>query len=286
MVSLVPRSFLFFIPLYVGAEVIIALGIFNKLSGFYGILSIFTGHPITAIEWILNLVSLALLPLYVMAFINISKKNALRMLVFAYVYAFDTLSSVGFTIFFSTHWFKVAKISKVNTGGSSLSPSMTESIASVTETLASVTEQVTSVASAAVTSVLTNVTAIKADGELAADIVRRETEAVLNKSASLPQETAVTILITVGLLMVRIYFTLVIIGYARLLVRQQNLRSHNGQPKGSLSAKLQYLAISVAEPFWTGNSWSSGSRSPSASTMEFKDEANTRLNADFDQLKE
>lgn len=89
----------------------------------------------------------------------------------------------------------------------------------------------------------------------------------ISDSASLGQETAVTIILTVFLLLVRIYFTFVIIAYARQLVRQQNLRRYNGTPRGSFRAMLQNGLLAPFESFWTGfTSNSSASYSPLINT--------------------
>lgn len=91
-----------------------------------------------------------------------------------------------------------------------------------------------------------DVTAAKLARETAA------TAADISDSASLGQETAVTVLITVFLLLVRVYFTLVLIAYARQLVRSQNLRRYNGSPRGSWKALLQNVLLAPRESFWTG----------------------------------
>ncbi|CAN6674364.1 hypothetical protein TRVA0_052S00562 [Trichomonascus vanleenenianus] len=217
-----------------GAEIITAIGVLNKASGFYGILSIFTGHPLDPMEWVLNILSLVLLPVYAHVFLTISQRNALRMVVFAYIYAIDTLvSSLSFSIYFIVHWFSTKAKEMAAAGGV----------------------------------VTNNGTAVANDTQ----VMRRADDTAVSQSASLAQETAVTIVITVALLIVRLYFTVVILSYARQLVRQQNLRPHNGVPKGSLRAAVQYYALSVAESFWNGYRTRDAakafpSRTPSASS--------------------
>lgn len=71
-------------------------------------------------------------------------------------------------------------------------------------------------------------------------------------SASMAQETAVTVILTTFLLLVRTYFTLVLVGFARQTVRRENLRRYNGPNKGSLEWKAQVVLLSVFEGFWTG----------------------------------
>lgn len=266
--SIVPKAFLFFFPLHLGAELIIAIGLLNKASGFYGILSIFTGHPLSVMEWILNILSLVTLPLYILAFQTIHTRNALRMVLFAYLYSLDTLCSVGFSIYFCVHWFtEKAKVvaasgSESSTGGAAVTTSAAASMAT----------------------------------NASADVYRRDSAAdsnAINKSASLPQETSTTITITVVFLLVRLYFNLIILAYARQLVRQQNLRPHNGSNQSTLKGRVQYIALSVAQSFWTGSTWSSTSAALSTSSSSSSvsgsrrgnlDEATTRLNSDFDDV--
>lgn len=267
--SIVPKAFLFFFPLHMGAELIIAIGLLNKASGFYGILSIFTGHPLSVMEWILNILSLVTLPLYILAFQTIHTRNALRMVLFAYLYSIDTLCSVGFSIYFCVHWF-TEKAKVVAASGSESSPGAAAT-------------------SSAAPSMATNASA---------DVYRRDSAEgnAINKSASLPQETATTITITVVFLLVRLYFNLIILAYARQLVRQQNLRPHNGSNQSTLKGRVQYIALSIAQSFWTGSTWSSTSAALSSSSSSSSvssvsgsrrgnlDEATTRLNSDFDDV--
>lgn len=221
MVSIVPKSFLFIMPLQIGAEIICGLGIFNRASGFYGFLSLFTGHPLSALEWILNLLSMAFLPLYVLAFWAVKQRNALFTVLFAYVYSIDTIASVFFTTSFSVVWFSTA----------ALSISENHMMAGNKHNL--------------------NSTANGTDPSSSS----RPLQTNFDKSASLASETAVSMIMPIGLLMLRLYFSLIILAYARLLVRQHNLKPHNGSPKGSWNAKLQKVCLSIFQQFWYGGSW-------------------------------
>lgn len=184
------------------------------------------------------------------------------MLTFAYVYVFDTFINLGLTIFFCVHWFtsvshnvqgSVAGVSStvmrdaVTTVGEvarevarevAISGSLSTMSETVGEALTTASEATVPTATSfgeAVTTATAAVTAIVT--EMAVDVEKRANKD-MNKSATLPQETAVSITITVSVLLVRFYFTFVTIGYARQLVRQQNLRKHNGEPAGSLRSKV------------------------------------------------
>ncbi|KAK9477371.1 Inositolphosphorylceramide synthase subunit Kei1-domain-containing protein [Lipomyces japonicus] len=107
MLSIVPKQyFLGFIPLSAGAELITVFGVVNKASGIYGLLSIFTGHPITGPQLALNIISLVLLPFFLYALHNVRRQNPLPVVAYAYVYFGDMLANVAFTIYFAVSWFR------------------------------------------------------------------------------------------------------------------------------------------------------------------------------------
>lgn len=236
---------------------IVSFGILNKASGFYGLASLLTGHPISAMEWVLNLWSLAFLSLFVIAYIAMRQRQALTILLFAHFYVVDTLFSIAFTIFFCVKWFKNQKktsllheatsaIYSVAARGGNFSDSEASVAGEVADAISSVKESIKTVA---------------------------ENNAMFSDSASLGQESAVSILFTVLLLLTRIYFTLVIIAYARQLVCQQNLRRYNGTPRGSWAYTLQSILLGPFESFWTGFTSSSSSFSPLTSSSHFGEES-------------
>lgn len=280
-----PRSFLFFFPLHLGAELITAMGLLNKASGFYGILSIFTGHPLSVMEWILNVFSLILLPVYCAAFLTVTHRNALQMVLFAYLYTIDTVvCSIGIGIYNIVHWFtskahEMAKngqeqgdIAATASGVAEKAMSTVQSVASSTiNTINTGIPTITSAAAAASTASLSQ----RDDGDS-----NNNDPKVINKSASLAQETSISIVITVAFMLVRVYFTLCLLSYARQLVRQQSLRPHNGSPKGSTRARIQQIALSFCESFWTGYDTkrvSSGSSIASLSTSSDSSRVSSQL---------
>ncbi|KAK9454143.1 Inositolphosphorylceramide synthase subunit Kei1-domain-containing protein [Dipodascopsis uninucleata] len=95
-----------FVPIAVGAELITMFAIANKASGIYGLLSIVTGHPITAPQLLMNVLSVILLISFLFALHSIRKQNALPVVAYSYIYFFDMLANVAFTIYFSVTWFR------------------------------------------------------------------------------------------------------------------------------------------------------------------------------------
>lgn len=47
-----PKSFCGAVPLQSGMELILVFTVINKMSGFFGLLSLFTDHPITFLQWV------------------------------------------------------------------------------------------------------------------------------------------------------------------------------------------------------------------------------------------
>ncbi|KAI3402680.2 hypothetical protein KGF56_004561 [Candida oxycetoniae] len=105
--SLLPQKFLGFIPLFIGVEVILGVTILNKASGLYGILSLFTGHPINFLQWLYNSLALLMLPVYVMASITLENQTkSPRKISFAtVVFCLDTLIGTFYTMYFIYFWF-------------------------------------------------------------------------------------------------------------------------------------------------------------------------------------
>lgn len=95
------------IPLFIGIEIIIGVTILNKASGLYGILSLFTGHPINFWQWLYNLLSLIVLPVYASALVNlkVKPKNLRKVSLATIVYFLDTLIGSLFTLYFIYFWF-------------------------------------------------------------------------------------------------------------------------------------------------------------------------------------
>lgn len=265
-------------PLSLGADLIIVSGVVNKASGFYGILSLLTGAHISVMSWILHIFSLVAFPLYVYAFFAIKNRNALFFLAFVHIYFIDTLIDIGFTIVFCIKWFaharSVAKQAAATASSSVLSAAGTAASAA-TKIATSIAEAAIETAVAA-TETLENTdptatyeeefTLITAPAsprhiiERAVDVASQATTVASNQSTSVKRESVVTIILTVVILLIRIYCTFVLIGYARQLVRSKNLRKYNGEPKGSFAARLQQYLLTPFESFWTG--FSSSSYSP------------------------
>lgn len=56
-------------------EIILGFAILNKAGGAYGILSIITGHPLNFWQWLYNILAIAALPFYITALSNLTTRT-------------------------------------------------------------------------------------------------------------------------------------------------------------------------------------------------------------------
>lgn len=81
------------------------IAILNKISGFYGILSLITGHPIDFSQWVFYLSSILILPFYINGLQNVKNPNLPKFSLISLIFCGDTLASILFILFFSYQWF-------------------------------------------------------------------------------------------------------------------------------------------------------------------------------------
>ena len=159
----------------------------NKASGLYGILSLFTGHPINFWQWLYNLLAIITLPVYVSALINLKTKprNLRKISLATIVYVLDTLVGSIFTLYFIYFWFSLEEGSVKSTG---------------------------------------------------ADL----SSALLSQSASAARELFITLGTTISVTAIRLYFTLVILSFAKALLKQNRMEArYNDIQNGTSSRSLE-----------------------------------------------
>ncbi|CCX35414.1 Putative uncharacterized protein [Taphrina deformans PYCC 5710] len=209
MLSIVPKpkSFLHFMSLQTGAELICIFTVFNKASGLYGLLALITGAPISAWQMSMYLYSIMAAGLFAHSLRHIQggPSSTLEVVSFAWLYVLDTLINFGYTALFASTWFLVLS----QQGGSGTADAMndTAGFTSPTHTVSSVTVAPTRLPDGSAGTVLDSVKAgqVPALGE-----------------AVLHPEQIPSIVALVGILLVKIYFCLVVLSFARVLVRKTN----------------------------------------------------------------
>ncbi|KAH3672284.1 hypothetical protein WICMUC_004379 [Wickerhamomyces mucosus] len=100
----IPSINCFGLPLYLGVELALGIAILNKMSGFYGLLSIFTGHPLDLSQWIFYFFSILIIPFYLNGLKNILKPKVINFAPILVLFSVDTLISLWFVIYFALEW--------------------------------------------------------------------------------------------------------------------------------------------------------------------------------------
>lgn len=100
-----PKTFLGVISLQNGTEIITLTLIFNKLTGFYGLLAILTGYSLSLLQLSMYLYSVAVLLLVCTFLPHIRKQTPFEVLGLAWVYIIDTFLNAAYTTAFALSWF-------------------------------------------------------------------------------------------------------------------------------------------------------------------------------------
>ncbi|KAI1004093.1 hypothetical protein K3495_g4119 [Podosphaera aphanis] len=103
----IPRPTRFFgvMSLCTGVEMISLATIFNKLTGFYGLLAILTGLHLSPLQISMYIYSCVALVVLALLIPHIRRRSPFQCLLLAYFYLFDTIINTGFTCAFALTWF-------------------------------------------------------------------------------------------------------------------------------------------------------------------------------------
>ncbi|KAL2263987.1 hypothetical protein VTK26DRAFT_3771 [Humicola hyalothermophila] len=220
-----PKTFLGFMSLQTGTELISLALIFNKATGLYGILTLFTGFAASATQVTSYLWSIAVLAALLLCLPHVRKQSPLQNLALAWVYAVDTVVSAAYTTAFATGWYLAADHHPKGPAGEddASSPSSSSSPSS-------------------------------------GDVQARADPGV--------HDTAASMVLVVGFTLVRVYFSLVIMAFARMvLLRFVDERMGEPEEVSDLSpdpfaegaplgegwrGKLGRAMVSIGRGYWLG----------------------------------
>lgn len=195
------QTFFGLVPLYIGVEVVLGIAILNKAAGFYGFLSIITGHPINFLQWLYNIMSLLCLPFYILAIraIKIKPQNGRKISLACVVYVIDTVIGVFYIMYFIHFWFANEEVVRRDLVGSDDDmPLTTSSYAMATPT---------------------GVGAVD-DHKTAADP---------NQLVSPAHEIFMTLAGTVIFTVIRFYFTLIMLAFNKALLKQLKVEERDAK---------------------------------------------------------
>ena len=175
------QSFLGLISLQTGTELISIALLFNKATGIYGMLTLFTGYSLSALQVTAYLGSIFVLATLALCLPHVRKQSPLYNLALAWVYAIDTIVSAAFTTTFAASWYR-ATMGGVKSPASPASPASAEAD-----------------------------TGSPSNGDVQRDAASPAA------GAGVP-DSALSMVLIIAFTLVRVYFSLVVMAYARMVV--------------------------------------------------------------------
>ena len=261
-----------------GTELIALSMVFNKVTGFFGLLAVLTGLRLSPLQFSMYAYSLAALLLLTFLMPHIRKQSPFECIALAWFYLFDTLINTAFTAAFAVTWLLAVSADGANSdipnsapGSSTIgdtagftSPKFNVSKVGVLATPAGAGQEAVAFAAA---------------GGAAATASNPS----LGHAVGI-EETIPSMLVVVGLTLIRVYFIVIVMAYARQVLRQHlnstsstKLQIHTDGANETLSdnpfaadtpggqgwrGKLGRTMISVGESYWlegqADNAWARG----------------------------
>lgn len=253
------QAFLRVVSLRTATEFITFTLLINKVTGFYGILALFTGYHLNPLQLSHYLYSLVVLFLgvYLAPSIRTPGASPLRILALAWLYILDSLVNTIYTVLFGLGWFVLLaqhlndELSPSGNTGASAKGTMSDT-AGFTDPEVPDAVRVDVIASPAKGS-LTGQDAVAVSATSPVPAAPGSFRDVITQPDSL---TSIILLVTFGL--IRLYFCLIILAYARQMLRGYIASTgggHASSPSGYADASAD---ASMAEnPFRAGREGSS-----------------------------
>ncbi|KAG5941851.1 hypothetical protein E4U53_007335 [Claviceps sorghi] len=175
-----PQSLFGLVGLQTGTELISLALVFNKVTGIYGLLAILTGYQLSLLQLSTYVYSIGLLGLLVHLIPHIRRQSPFECLALAWLYFLDTAINGAYTAVFGLDWYFASTSSSA--GGEAKASSLPNIVIEGFEGL------------------------------------RRQS--AIRGEVLLPQETATSMVLIVGLTLIRVYFTIVVMAFARQVLQK------------------------------------------------------------------
>jgi len=192
-----------------GTSLILLTHLINKVTAVYGILAVFTGYPLSALQLSMYIYSIPVLLLTIYLAGPLRKQSAWHCLAFAYLYAIDSLINAVYTAFFAVAWFMILA---TDTGGGNKVPggSMMDGTSGFTTPEHNVSQVDVVAAPKQGVKPAQEAVAIATPGVAASPGLR---------SAMFNGGTAMSVFIICGFWLLRAYAIFVVMAYARQVLR-------------------------------------------------------------------
>ncbi|KAI9781632.1 MAG: hypothetical protein M1839_005849 [Geoglossum umbratile] len=211
-----PRSFLYFLSLRTGSELIILALLFNKISGFYGFLAILAGLQVSPLQLSMYIYSLFALVLAGYLTPHLRKQSPVHVLGLAWFYVLDSVVNAVYTTAFAFNWFLVISQHKHAASG------ISKSARTMSDTAGFAHPKY-------------NVSKVDVATTPGGGIVHGQEAVAVGHGTGpgfglsiLEPESMTSILIILALWALRVYFILVIMSYARSVLRQHVYSTSTG----------------------------------------------------------
>lgn len=180
--------------------------IFNKLTGFYGLLAILTGLRLSSLQ--ISMYIYSCLAIVILAYLipHIRKQSPFQCMLLGYFYLIDTVTNILFTCAFAINWFLAV------TSGSSASSTVLRSD-NVAKTMALKNQMYNISGGKNFAKPVHSVTAVN-------EATVYSVVSATSSSGSKFDETVPSVVLVAALSMIRVYFVLVVLAYARQVLRR------------------------------------------------------------------
>jgi hypothetical protein len=231
-----------------GVEMISLSMIFNKITGIYGILAIFTGFSLSPLQFAMYIYSLGATVLLAFLVPHIRKQSPFQCLALAWLYLIDTVVNTAFTAAFAVTWFLAVSADHVTKGIPSSAPGSgtigdTAGFTSPKHNVSKV-DVIASPATGAMAG--QDAVAYGVPGSGAASALNPSLSHGVGIEESIP-----SIMVVVLLTLIRVYFIFVVMAYARQVLRQHVYTRSNKQ----LTLHTDGQADNVENPFESLDGW-------------------------------
>ena len=253
-------------PLSTGATLITLSLLMNKLSGLYGILALLTGYELSPLQLSMYIYSLIALILSAYLAQHIRSQSPLQCLALAWFYVLDSIVNAAYTAVFAMTWFLVlmhhnaGQGTKKGPGAGTMDE--TSGFTSPEHNVSSVEAVPGGKGQDAVTGTVPSANPAGADGNGSL------------QRAVLSTESMNSIGIIIALWTIRAYFCIIMLGWARMVIRQHIARAGSkstsystasensnfaenpfdaSKPEGQgWRGKLGRFLISIGRTYWLG----------------------------------
>jgi len=258
------QSFLGFLSLETGTELISLSLLFNKATGIYGLMTLITGYSMSVLQFTNFVISIAVIVTLGLCIPQIRKQSPFHNLLLAWVYGVDAFVSAAYTAAFATSWYLALANGAEWTKPPTAAPEAT------------------------------TIAIEKRDVGLLVDegaAMHQQPQQAMGVPTESDPDVAFSLVLIVGFTLLRLYFSLVVMAYARAVILRfvderipeseeddEDGAAPNpfaeGAPLGEgWQGKAGRFMVSVGKGFWLGGrkedeEWARGVRSKFRSSRE------------------